>query len=100
MNNDLKIVGEVIYFQGYRVADLLSSASVPHTVMETFKDYIYDLGAPEEIPDNQYEAGYDDGYLAGRSDGEYEGYNAAMMEVEEKNNKPIMANLKATPAEG
>ena len=57
MNNDLKIVGEVIYFQGYRVADLLSSASVPATVMETFKDYIYDLGGPSK----DYARGYRDG---------------------------------------
>ena len=96
MNNDLKIVGEVIYFQGYRVADLLSSVSVPASVMETFKDYIYDLGEPEEEEGSNYDAGYDAGYAAGLSDGEDEGYNMAMAEMGPKNSKPT----NATPAGG
>ena len=86
MNNDLKIVGEVIYFQGYRVADLLSSASVPATVMETFKDYIYDMGDPD--PTKEYDQGYEIGY----NDGYHEGYNDCELAIPKE--------PKATPAEG
>ena len=97
MNNDLKIVGEVIYFQGYRVADLLSSASVPATVMETFRDYIYDFGCNE---DDSYDVAFEDGYYDGFKDGKDEGYDDGYSEGYRDGKVETLARITpATPPE-
>lgn len=51
----IKIIGDVILYEGFEVAILLNSKHLPETIKQKFKDILLKY---EENIDNSYEDGY------------------------------------------